>query len=71
MKKSTSILQPTLADAFEVGKKEGLKEAFSEIKNILDVSTNYDKNIKIYIEARLKSIQDFTLNNPFKQKDMK
>lgn len=71
MKKSTSILQPTLADAFEVGKKEGLKEAFSEIKNILDVSQNYDKNIKIYIEARLKSIQDFTLNNPFKQKDTK
>lgn len=64
--KSTE-LEPTLADAFDVGRKEGLKEALSEIKNMVDQGASVEA-IKIYLAARLKSIQDFSLNNPFKQK---
>lgn len=64
--KSTDF-EPTLADAFDVGRKEGLKEALAEVKNMLDQGATADA-IKIYLAARLKSIQDFSLNNPFKQK---
>ena len=67
--KSTSILQPTLADAFEVGKREGLKEAFTEIQAMLKGSDVYDKSMKVYVDARLKSIFDFSKDNPFKQKE--
>ena len=69
MTTKSSDLQPTLAEAFEVGKREGLKEAFTEIKNMLAGSEVYDKSMKVYVDARLKSIHDFTSNNPFKQKD--
>lgn len=67
--KSTSIIEPTLADAFDVGRKEGLKEAFAEIRTLLPV--NQDSHLKTYLDARLKSIQDFENNNPFRQKDSK
>lgn len=65
--KSTSILEPTAADGFEVGRREGLKEAFMEIQSMVAQGTP-SETIKIYINARLKSIQDFTVTNPFKQK---
>ena len=66
--KSTDlILEPTLADAFDMGKKEGLKESFTEIKQLISQGMK-ENEIKIYIEARLKSVQEFSLNNPFKTK---
>lgn len=68
MTMKSSDLEPTLADAFEIGRKEGLKEAFNEIKSMLSNSDVHDKNMKTYVEARLKSIQDFNSNNPFKTK---
>jgi hypothetical protein len=64
---STSPLQPTLADAFEIGKREGLREAFTEIQSMLKGSDVFDKGMRIYVEARLKSILDLSANNPFKQ----
>lgn len=68
MKKSTDlIIKPTLADAFEVGRREGLKEAFLEIEKMIGLS---ETAIVVYIKARLKSIQDFECNNPFKQEDV-
>lgn len=65
---SIKILEPTLADAFEVGRKEGLKEAFIEILSINNETTG-NAPLRAYLQARLKSIQDFAINNPFKQKD--
>lgn len=62
MKKSIKV---TLEDAFSLGRKEGLKEAFSEIKKMLPHNIH---SINSYIDARLRSIQDFENNNPFKQK---
>jgi hypothetical protein len=67
--KSTSILEPTLSDAFEIGKREGLREAFTEIQSMLKGSDVYDKSMKVYVDARLKSILDLSSNNPFKQKE--
>jgi hypothetical protein len=69
MTPSTKLLEPTLADAFDVGRKEGLKEAFSEIKALLPNSG--ESHLKTYIEARLKSILDFENNNPFRTKESK
>lgn len=66
--KSTEVLQPTLADAFEVGRREGLKEAFTEIRRMVHQSVS-EQYIKIYLETRLKSIHDFEGTNPFKQKE--
>lgn len=69
--KSTDlVIQPTLADAFEIGQREGLKEAFTEINSLITQGVS-GKELQIYVNARLKSIQDFSLNNPFKQKDGK
>lgn len=68
MTSTKTILEPTLADAFEVGRREGLKEAFSEIQRINEGSTG-NGTLRVYLEARLKSIQDFSIDNPFKQKD--
>lgn len=68
MTMKSNDLEPTLAEAFEVGKKEGLREAFTEIKSMIQGDTG-TKELKIYIEARLRSVQDFSLNNPFKQKE--
>jgi hypothetical protein len=68
MTRSTKLLKPTLAEAFDVGRKEGLREAFSEIKALLPAG---DSHLKTYIEARVKSIMDFENKNPFKQKDDK
>lgn len=65
MKKPTKFT-PTLAEAFEVGKREGLREAFEEIKTMIP---KQESQLKTYLEARLKSILDFSSNNPFKQKD--
>lgn len=62
--KSTNILEPTLADAFEVGRREGLKEAFSEIEKMVGLS---ETALTMYVRARLKSIHDFEVKNPFKQ----
>lgn len=71
--KSISDLTPTLAEAFDLGRKEGLKEAFTELKEMVatpNVSTS-NQHLKIYIEARLKSILELSNKNPFKQKDTK
>lgn len=57
-------LTPTLADAFDVGRKEGLKEAFAEILELTSSTS-----LKQYLQARLKSIKDFENKNPFKTKD--
>jgi hypothetical protein len=65
---STKIVEPTLADAFSVGRKEGLKEAFTEIKEMLPKESSH---LRTYVEARLKSILDFENKNPFEQKDGK
>jgi hypothetical protein len=62
------LITPTLADAFEVGKREGLKEAFGEIKQMLNGKVS-EEALRIYAEARLKSILDFSSHNPFKQKE--
>lgn len=67
--KSTS-LTPTLAEAFDLGRKEGLREAFTEIKQMVSAPTSND-HLKIYIEARLKSILELSNTNPFKSKDDK
>jgi hypothetical protein len=66
--KSTSDLTPTLAEAFDLGRKEGLKEAFTEMKQMVESPTTND-HLKIYIQARLKSILELSVKNPFKQKD--
>lgn len=65
---STKVTEPTLSEAFEVGRREGLKEAFSEIQKITEswVSREY---MQTYLKARIKSIHDFEAKNPFKQKD--
>ena len=59
------IIKPTLEDAFSLGRAEGLKEAFREIKKLLHLSQ--DSMVKTYIEARLRSIEDFENKNPFKK----
>lgn len=69
MTTKSSDLQVTLADAFDIGKKEGLKEAFLEIKAMLHSSDIRDKNMKTYVDARLKTILELSNKNPFKQKD--
>ena len=63
-----SKLKPTLADAFSVGKLEGLKEAFTELLEIYKVEKN-SPYLKVYMEARLKTINNTQseFNNPFKR----
>lgn len=66
---SSSIdLKPTLEEAFALGRREGLKEAFLEVRKMI-ASAPTDKVVVLYIDARLKSIHDFEAKNPFKQKD--
>lgn len=67
--KSTKLIQPSLEDAFDIGRREGLKEAFTEIKAMIGSSDVRDTMMIAYVNARLKSILDFSSNNPFKQKD--
>lgn len=63
--KPNESLRVSISDAFELGRKEGLKEAFLEIKKMLGCI--HDKSLSIYVEARLKSILDFENKNPFKK----
>lgn len=62
MKKSIRT-KVTIEEAFELGRREGLKEAFTEISKMVTVGV---RDIRVYIEARLKSIHDFN-SNPFKK----
>jgi len=66
MTTKSSDLEPTLADAFEVGKKEGSREILTEIKSMISGDMGI-KELKVYVDARLKSIQTAD-NNPFKTK---
>lgn len=66
--KSTD-LQPTLADAFDIGKREGQKETLTEIKNVLSMGGVSVPMLEKYLEGRLKTIHDLSISNPFKQKD--
>lgn len=66
MTSPSTDLEPTLADAFDIGRREGIKESLTEIKNLLSSGMS-QKDLNIYLEARLKTINDFGLNNPFKQ----
>lgn len=59
-------LEPTLEDAFGLGQKEGLKEAFIEIKQMLDEGVPL-KALDAYVRARLVTIQNFDKPNPFKR----
>ena len=49
----------TKAEAFEIGRLEGLKEAFKEM---LDLSATDMVFYKVYLKARLKSLNDNILN---------
>lgn len=68
MKKST--LEPSLEESFAIGKLMGEKEAFEEILEICK-SISDSKHIRVYLEARIKSLKSNILNNPFKQKETK
>jgi hypothetical protein len=59
-----SVLKPSLGDAFDVGKKEGMKEAFNEMLEIIKVGDL--KHLEIYVKARLKSVVQSGIKNPFK-----
>jgi hypothetical protein len=63
-------LDVTLEDAFDLGRKEGLKEAFLEMSKMLK-SEDGHRFLKAYVDARLQSILDFENKNPFRQKDNK
>lgn len=67
MTSQSTNLEPTLADAFDVGKREGQRETLAEIKNLI-AGGIAPKELAIYIEARLKTITEFGMNNPFKNK---
>lgn len=45
----------TKQEAFEMGRLEGIKEAFSEIQKL---QTNDVRYLNAYIDARLKSVTD-------------
>lgn len=65
--KSTNLLVPTTEDAFAVGRLEGLREAFTEIQtmaNAQDIAS-----LRIYLQARIKSLNDVRLTNPFTVKE--
>lgn len=61
------MIKPTLEDAFDVGRKEGEKEAFSEVLELLKV--NSLPTIKIYLEARLRTLHSASRKNPFRRED--
>jgi hypothetical protein len=60
-----SPVTPTTEDAFAVGKLEGLKEAFQEILEM--TKTDNIQNLRIYLKARLKSLADAKITNPFRR----
>jgi hypothetical protein len=61
-----SKLQPTTEDAFVVGKLEGTKEALEEILEMTKVDNI--NSLRIYLKARLKSLKESTITNPFRRK---
>lgn len=60
-----SPLEPTTEDAFGVGKLEGTRETLEEILEI--AKTGNLQNLQIYLAARLKSLTEAKLNNPFRR----
>lgn len=67
-----SKLKPTLEEAFAIGKLEGQRDAFSELLDLMvDEGLITSKSLRVYLTARLKTINTHPLNNPFKQKDSK
>lgn len=68
MTSQSTKLEPTLADAFDVGKREGQKETLLEIKSLISSGVGY-RELAIYIEARLKTLTESGNNNPFNKVD--
>lgn len=60
-------LDINLEDAFNVGHLEGSKETLRELQNVLDFEDL--KAARIYIKARLKSLEQLT-NLPGRLKDV-
>ena len=52
--KSKSEFDVTITDAFEIGKIEGMREAFKELSELAIV----DPQFNTYIKARLKSFEE-------------
>lgn len=61
----------TTEEAFAIGKLEGLKEAFAEIHEIVLCETSYTTcslaALKIYLKARLRTLNNQSMDNPFKR----
>lgn len=49
-----SNLKVSITDAFEIGRIEGMRQAFKEMKELAIV----DERFNAYISARLKSFED-------------
>lgn len=64
MKKSK--LQPTLEDAFGVGKIEGQKEMIKEVLELLDTRISH-QTLQAYLKAKLKGLNVSKTDNPFKR----
>lgn len=70
MAKRRSKLDPTLEESFATGKIVGAKEALAEILEIVDNAESVS-TLRIYLNARLKTLNTASVNDPFKQKDSK
>lgn len=67
---SDSKLTPTTEETFAVGKLEGHKEAMTEIQQMIAEGSTLEM-LKIYVKAKLNTLNLTVITNPFKQKDQK
>ncbi len=64
-KKKKSKLVPTLAESFEVGKREGIKEALRDVSELLDNGLS-SEGLKAYTRSRISILNSLKFENPFK-----
>lgn len=63
-------LEPTIEDAFAIGKLEGHKESLQELKEMIEGGASLEI-LLVYIKAKSNTLNLQIVNNPFKQKDSK
>lgn len=68
MTKKSIDLEPTLEEAFAIGKLEGHKECLKELQEMILEGASFE-TIKVYLKAKSNVINLQTINNPFKQKE--
>lgn len=55
MQDTKIITKISTQDALELGRREGLKEAYREMKDVLDADPDF---IKAFVRARLKTLNE-------------